>query len=88
MGNKRSTAENSILEIFGSNLRKIREEKNLSQEQIAYEADLSRSYYTEIETGKRNISLLNLAKIVSILEIEITTLIKLEDLKIIILNGE
>lgn len=62
----RSQSENSLLEIFGTNLRKVRESKQMTQEQLAYEADLSRSYYTEIETGKRNISLLNLTKIVSI----------------------
>jgi transcriptional regulator with XRE-family HTH domain len=71
-----------LLQIFGDNLRQIREQKDLSQEQIAYEAGFSRSYYTEVETGKRNISLLNIIRIASLLEVELSDLIQLKEFKI------
>lgn len=75
----RDDQDSLILQKFGENLRKIREKAELSQEQIAYEAGFSRSYYTEVETGKRNISLLNILKICSFLKIEINDIIKLKD---------
>lgn len=75
----RDESEQKLLQLFGSNLRKIREEKKMSQEQVAYEADFSRSYYTEVETGKRNISLLNMLKIASLLQVELNDIIKLKD---------
>lgn len=75
----RDDQDSLILQKFGGNLRKIREKAELSQEQVAYEAGFSRSYYTEVETGKRNISLLNILKICSFLKIEINEIIKLKD---------
>lgn len=75
----RDDQDSLILQKFGENLRKIREKAELSQEQIAFEAGFSRSYYTEVETGKRNISLLNILKICTFLKIEINDIIKLKD---------
>lgn len=69
-----------ILQLFGENLRKCREKRNLTQEQLAYEAGFSRSYYTEVETGKRNISLLNIIRIASLLQVELSDLLRLKDL--------
>jgi transcriptional regulator with XRE-family HTH domain len=77
--NNRSSNETLVLQKFGDNLRKLREKKDLSQEQIAYEAGFSRSYYTEVETGKRNISLINILKLTALLKVELTDLIKLKD---------
>lgn len=73
----RTKADQEILDLFGNNLRKKREEKEISQETLAFEAGFSRSYYTEVETGKRNISLLNIIKIASTLQIELDQLIKI-----------
>lgn len=78
----RADSDVQLLQIFGDNLRHIREKKELSQEQIAYEAGFSRSYYTEVETGKRNISLLNIIRIASLLEVELSDLIHLKEFKI------
>ena len=77
----REDADQKLLSVFGTNLKKIREKKNLSQEQFAYEVGFSRSYYTEVETGKRNISLLNIIRIAAHLQIELDELIKLKDFK-------
>jgi transcriptional regulator with XRE-family HTH domain len=53
---------------IGDNIRTIRKQRGYSQEEFADIAGFSRSYYTEIETGKRNISVLNLLKIIEALD--------------------
>lgn len=54
---------------IGDNIRAARKEMGYSQEAFADIAGFSRSYYTEIETGKRNISILNLIKILEALKV-------------------
>jgi transcriptional regulator with XRE-family HTH domain len=76
----RQEGDIEILQMFGDNLRKCREKRKLTQEQLAYEAGFSRSYYTEVETGKRNISLLNIIRIASLLQVELSDLVRLKDL--------
>ena len=54
---------------IGDNIRTVRKQRGYSQEEFADIAGFSRSYYTEIETGKRNISVLNLTKIIKALNV-------------------
>ncbi len=68
--NSRSTQEIVSLQILGSHIRKWRERKGLTQEQLAPLAGFTRSYITDIETGRRNISFLNLMKIITALEVD------------------
>jgi len=65
---KRNAKDNRYLAQLGENIRKIRNQRGYSQEEFAEIAGFSRSYYTEIETGKRNISVLNLVKIAEALK--------------------
>jgi transcriptional regulator with XRE-family HTH domain len=46
--------DEAYLKAFGMNLRKIRKEKGLSQEKLAYKADLSLSQIGRIERGEAN----------------------------------
>ena len=48
---------------IGKQIKNIRESKGISQKDLAYEADLDRSYIASIEVGKRNVSIVNLEKI-------------------------
>ena len=64
-----------FLHSFGNNVRKIRESKGLTQEALAFMAGLSRSYYTELELGKRNPSLLNIKKLADALNVSVSTLL-------------
>ncbi|MGN8024246.1 helix-turn-helix domain-containing protein [Phyllobacterium sp. 22229] len=41
-------------QIVGRNVRRIREEMGLSQEQLAFETELHRTYISGVERGVRN----------------------------------
>ena len=49
--------------IVGTNVRALRIAKGLTQEQLAFEADLDLTYVGGIERGKRNPSLLVIARL-------------------------
>ena len=57
-------AGNDIRIRFGLAVRKRRLELGLSQEELAGRADLHRTYVADIEKGSRNVSLINIEKIV------------------------
>lgn len=63
-----------ILEKFGSKIRSLRLKKKLSQEKLAELADLHRTYIGQIETGKRNVALKNIAKLAEALGVSIKEL--------------
>ncbi len=65
-----------IRQKIGSRIKKVRESKGIAQKDLAYEADLDRSYIASIETGKRNVSLVNLEKIANALKITLSELFK------------
>jgi transcriptional regulator with XRE-family HTH domain len=48
---------------FGTRVRQLRLERKLSQEDLAELADLHRNYVSQIEGGRRNISLLNILRL-------------------------
>jgi transcriptional regulator with XRE-family HTH domain len=60
-----------IQRLFGKNLAKIRKEKKRSQEYLALESGLARSYIGDVERGIRNISLVNICKIADTLEVDV-----------------
>lgn len=59
----------SIKEVFGTNLRKYRAEKGVSQEKFAELCGLHRTYVSDIECFRRNVSLENIQKIADALQI-------------------
>ena len=64
--------ENStILRKFGERVRQLRKEKCISQEELAYRANLHRTYIGMIERAEKNVTLTNIEKIASALKIEI-----------------
>ena len=48
---------------FGRAVRRIREEQEINQEEAAERCGLHRTYYSGIERGVRNISLVNIEKV-------------------------
>ena len=63
-----------ILKNFGNRVKQLREEKSLSQEKFALSIGMDRTYYASVESGKRNISLINIERIADGLEISISDL--------------
>jgi transcriptional regulator with XRE-family HTH domain len=62
-------------EIFGRNLRLLRRLKEISQEQLALDANLSRTYVSEVERGARNVSIDNMAQLADAIGAPLTDLL-------------
>jgi transcriptional regulator with XRE-family HTH domain len=58
--------------IFATNLRRLRHEKGLSQDDLAYEAEISRSYLSQLEKGAFYASLKVIGKLADVLKVEPT----------------
>jgi len=66
-----------LRDVFAANLRRLRHAKGLSQDDLAYEARISRSYLSQIEKGAFYASLKIVGKIAKTLEVEPAELLKL-----------
>jgi len=56
---------------IGKRIKELREKAEMSQKDLAYEADLDRSYIASIENGQRNVSIINIEKIATALKVTI-----------------
>ena len=54
---------NDIVEQIGFNIRRMREERGLSQEKLGALAGLHRAYIGQVERGEKSIGLKNLEKV-------------------------
>lgn len=59
-----------LREIFAGNLRRLRNAKELSQDDLANEAEISRSYLSQLEKGQYYASLKIIGKLADVLEVE------------------
>ena len=66
--------DKKYLKSFGKNLKRLRKEKGLSQEQLAYKADLSLSQIGRIERGEINPTICTIKVIAESLEIDVKEL--------------
>lgn len=69
----------NILIRFGVKVRGARKDLGISQEELAYKANLHRTYIGMIERGEKNITLKNIEKIAKALNIEICKLVEFKD---------
>ena len=60
----------SIKAQVGLRIRELRNKIGISQEALANKAEIDRTYVTDVENGRRNISIENLEKLVNALQIE------------------
>jgi transcriptional regulator with XRE-family HTH domain len=51
---------------IGLRIKEIRTEKNLTQEAVAFKAEIDRTFMNHVENGKRNVSIQTLEKILAI----------------------
>lgn len=62
-------AEGDLQRRVGANLRRIRQERGLSQEQFAEVLGVHRTYMGGLERGERNLTLRSLERIAVLIEI-------------------
>ncbi len=62
---------------FGQRIKKLRNERNVSQEELAFRIGVDRSYMGFIERGERNPTLDKIKKIARALKVSLPELVKL-----------
>jgi transcriptional regulator with XRE-family HTH domain len=65
-----------LREVFAWNLRRLRAERELSQDDLAYEAKVSRSYLSQLEKGAFYASLKILGRVADALKVEPAELLR------------
>lgn len=65
-----------LRQVFAANLRRYRHAKGLSQEDLAYEAGVNRTYMSKLEKGASYVGLEIIGKIAEVLEIEPSKLLE------------
>jgi len=73
-----SNQEREFLIKLGQRIRNLREAKGWSQERLAEECGLHRTYIGALERGERNVAALNLRKISSALGVSLSQLCNVE----------
>ena len=61
---------------LGENIRLLRKDKEISQEELAHQANLDRTYISGVERGDRNPTILSSLKIARALDVDLTVLMK------------
>jgi transcriptional regulator with XRE-family HTH domain len=67
-----------LRDAFAANLRRLRHAKGISQEDLAYETGINRSYISKLEKGASYPGLEIIAKLATVLEVEPCKLIRLQ----------
>jgi transcriptional regulator with XRE-family HTH domain len=70
-----------LREVFATNLRRLRHAKGLSQDDLAYEAEISRSYLSQLEKGAYFASLKIVGKLAVVLEVDPGELLRVPEKK-------
>ena len=60
---------------MGKNIRRLRQQKSMTQEELAFEAEIDLTYMGGIERGRRNPSLLVMARIAEALSVPLGKLL-------------
>ena len=60
--------------MFGRRLAELRRAKGWSQEKLALESGLARSYLGGVERGQRNLALLNICRLAETLDVPVAEL--------------
>jgi transcriptional regulator with XRE-family HTH domain len=66
-----------LRDVFATNLRRLRNAKGLSQDDLAYEAGISRSYLSQLEKGAFHASLKIIGRLAKALDAEPAEFLKL-----------
>ncbi len=66
-----------LRDVFAANLRRLRNARGLAQDGLAYEANVSRSYLSQLEKGAFYASLKTVGKLAEALNVEPAELLRL-----------
>jgi transcriptional regulator with XRE-family HTH domain len=66
-----------LRDVFAANLRRLRNAKGMSQDELAYEAKVSRGYLSQLETGAFYASLKIIGRLAEALDVEPAEFLKL-----------
>jgi transcriptional regulator with XRE-family HTH domain len=66
-----------LRDVFATNLRRMRNAKGLAQDDLAYEAGVSRSYLSQLEKGAFYASLKIIGRLAEALDIEAIELLRM-----------
>lgn len=69
-----------LVQLLGRNVRRLRKERGLSQEQLALDADMKRTYVSDMERGTRNPSVKAIERIARALGVPASQLLEEGDL--------
>jgi transcriptional regulator with XRE-family HTH domain len=59
----KKTHKGPLRDVLARNMRRLRAERGLSQEALAYECGINRTYLSGVERSERNVSIDNIARI-------------------------
>lgn len=65
----------------GQRIRELRKQLDLSQEALALKSEVDRTYMTDVENGRRNVSIEILEKIIRALEASFTEFFNTKEFK-------
>jgi len=65
--------------LLGRRIAQLRKEKGISQDKLAWEGDMARSFISEVERGLRNPTLTNICKLSNALGVKTSELFSLVD---------
>jgi transcriptional regulator with XRE-family HTH domain len=66
---------------IGQRIKELRKELEISQEALAYKAEVDRTYVTDVENGRRNVSVEILERIIKALEVSISEFFNAKEFK-------
>jgi transcriptional regulator with XRE-family HTH domain len=72
----------NLREVFATNLRRLRHAKGFSQDDLAYEAEISRSYLSQLEKGSYYASLKIVGKLAVVLDVDPAELLRVSAKKV------
>jgi len=76
MAGVKRTHKGPLRDVLAKNMRRLRAERKISQEALAHECGINRTYLSAVERSERNLSIDNIARIAAGLRVEPWLLLK------------
>ncbi len=73
---RKSTTKQSARQVLAANLRCLRQQRGMSQEDLALASGLSQTYLSDVERGKRNIGIDNIQRLADALKVNPSDLLQ------------